>query len=89
MPMTERINIIENLKMVDHCLLFNDDDDTAIEAINNVKLLYPDSEIVFANGGDRTENNIPEFACTENPSRMGVLSHNTRGSGTKSKGTNC
>jgi cytidyltransferase-like protein len=64
MPSTERIDIIENLKMVDHCILFNDDDDTAIEAINNVKRMYPLSEIVFANGGDRTKNNIPELNCT-------------------------
>ena len=62
MPGAERINIIQNLKMVDHCILFNDDDDTAIEAINNVKMLYPNSQIVFANGGDRTQDNIPELA---------------------------
>ena len=36
MPITERTSIIQNLKMVDHCILFNDDDDTAIEAIKNV-----------------------------------------------------
>ena len=63
MPSTERINIIQNLKMVDHCILFNDDDDTAIEAINNVKMLYPNSRIIFANGGDRTAKNIPEMIC--------------------------
>lgn len=65
MPSTERIAIIENLKMVDHCILFDDNDNTAIEAINNVKLMYPNSNIVFANGGDRTENNIPEMKCRD------------------------
>ena len=57
----ERISIIRNLSMVDHCLLFGDDDDSAIEAINNVRMLYPDAHIVFANGGDRTSENIPEM----------------------------
>jgi D-beta-D-heptose 7-phosphate kinase/D-beta-D-heptose 1-phosphate adenosyltransferase len=57
----ERTTIIQNLSMVDHCLLFGDDDDSAVEAINNVRMLYPDAHIVFANGGDRTSNNIPEM----------------------------
>lgn len=62
MPSNERITIIQNLKMVDHCILFNDDDDSAREAIRNVKLMYPNSQIIFANGGDRTKDNIPEMA---------------------------
>lgn len=61
MPSTERVPIIQNLKMVDHCILFTDDDGTAIEAIKNVKMMYPDAQIVFANGGDRTAENIPEM----------------------------
>jgi cytidyltransferase-like protein len=65
MPGTERIAIIQNLKMVDHCILFNDDDGSAVEAINNVKMLYPNSHIVFANGGDRTAKNIPEMKCKD------------------------
>lgn len=61
MPSTERVTIIQNLKMVDHCILFDDDDDTAIEAIKNVKYMYPEAHIIFANGGDRTKDNIPEM----------------------------
>lgn len=61
MPGTERIAIIENLKMVDHCILFNDSDGSAREAIRNVKMMYPNSHIIFANGGDRTAVNIPEM----------------------------
>jgi mannose-6-phosphate isomerase-like protein (cupin superfamily) len=72
MPSTERIAIIENLKMVDHCILFNDDDDTAIEAINNVKLMYPNSQIIFANGGDRTANNIPEMIVNDVVFKFGI-----------------
>ena len=62
MPSTERINIIQNLKAVDHCILFNDKENHAIEAIRNVKLMFPDHHIIFANGGDRTAENIPEMA---------------------------
>ena len=61
LPSPERITIIENLKMVDHCLIFDDDDNSSIEAIKNVKFMYPDAHIIFANGGDRTKDNIPEM----------------------------
>jgi cytidyltransferase-like protein len=62
MSSSERINIIQNLKSVDHCILFNDTENHAIEAIRNVKLLYPGDHIIFANGGDRTAENIPEMS---------------------------
>tara|TARA_R110000782_G_scaffold50724_6_gene109806 strand:- start:3044 stop:3808 length:765 start_codon:yes stop_codon:yes gene_type:complete len=61
MPVTERVAIVENLKPVDGVILFNDNDGSAIEAIKNVRMLYPDADIVFANGGDRTDKNIPEM----------------------------
>ena len=61
MPINERVNIIENLSIVDNCILFSDDDGTAIEAIKNVRMLFPEAHIVFANGGDRTSDNIPEM----------------------------
>ena len=61
MPITERVTLIESLSMVDHVILFNDHDNTAIEAIKNVKSLYPNDTVVFANGGDRTKENIPEM----------------------------
>ena len=62
MPIVERISVVENLSMVDHCILFNDDDGSSIEAIKNVRQMYPDAHIIFANGGDRTKENIPEMA---------------------------
>jgi len=61
MPITERTTIIQNLKMVDGVILFNDDDGTATEAIKNAQKLFPDDHIIFANGGDRTAKNIPEM----------------------------
>ena len=61
MPGGERVTIIQNLSMIDHCVLFDDDDNTAKEAIKNVRFMYPDAHIIFANGGDRTSSNIPEM----------------------------
>lgn len=61
MPFNERTAIIDALGMVDHCVLFDDSDGTAIEAIKNVRQLYPNDQIIFANGGDRTASNIPEM----------------------------
>jgi cytidyltransferase-like protein len=41
LPLSERYEIVSALKYVDNCILFNDEDDTAIEAIRNVIMLYP------------------------------------------------
>jgi len=72
MPSKERIAIIENLKMVSHCILFDDDTGSAIEAIRNVKMMYPNSQIIFANGGDRTPDNIPEMSESDVTFEFGV-----------------
>ena len=61
MPITERTTILQNLQMVDAVILFNDDDGSAVEAIQNVQQMYPGDQIIFANGGDRTSVNIPEM----------------------------
>jgi cytidyltransferase-like protein len=61
MPFAERMSIVRNLKMVDWVLEFNDDDGTAINAIEKTKTKFPNAEIIFANGGDRTKHNIPEM----------------------------
>ena len=61
MPWSERSAIIENLKMVDIVFSFDDSDGSAIDAIKRVKEVYPDDELIFANGGDRTKDNIPEM----------------------------
>src|SRR6056300_73138 len=61
MPLLDRVSIIQNLRMVDEYVLFNDLDNSAIDAINQVRATWPDSEIIFANGGDRTMENIPEM----------------------------
>ena len=80
MPGPERVTILENLKFVDGVILFNDDDDTALEAIHNVKDLYPNSQIIFANGGDRTQDNIPEMAIKDVEFAFGVGGENKKNS---------
>jgi cytidyltransferase-like protein len=80
MPGHDRVVIIENLAMVDHCILFNDDDDSSIEAIHNVKELYPNSQIIFANGGDRTAKNIPEMSVKDVEFVFGVGGDNKKNS---------
>jgi cytidyltransferase-like protein len=61
MPWRERMVVLDNLHMVDWIIDFDDSDDTAIDAIRKVKEMYPNDEIIFANGGDRTKDNIPEM----------------------------
>ena len=61
MPILDRVGIIQNLRMVDDYVLFDDSDNSAIDAIKQVRETWPDSEIIFANGGDRTAENIPEM----------------------------
>ena len=61
MPWQERMVILDNLHMTDDVIAFDDSDGTACDAIRKVKEKYPDAHIIFANGGDRTANNIPEM----------------------------
>lgn len=66
MPLLDRVGIIQNLRMVDDYVLFDDSDNSAIDAIKQVRETWPDSEIIFANGGDRTAENIPEMRMEDN-----------------------
>jgi mannose-6-phosphate isomerase-like protein (cupin superfamily) len=59
--MDERLNIIQNLGMVDYTVKFNDDDGSAKNAIKMVREIHPNDIIIFANGGDRNAKNIPEM----------------------------
>jgi cytidyltransferase-like protein len=61
MPWIERQKIIKELSMVDYTIEFNDADGSSKNAIEKVRLNYPGDRIVFANGGDRTDKNIPEM----------------------------
>ena len=61
MPLLERTNIVRNLRMVDFVIDFDDSDGSARHAIEMVRQSYPQDQIIFANGGDRTTDNIPEM----------------------------
>lgn len=61
MPWAERNAIVANLDSVDATVKFDDSDGSAVDAIRKVRELYPNDKIVFANGGDRTRDNIPEM----------------------------
>ena len=58
---SERSTIVENLKSVDAVISFEDFDGTAKAAILEVRRCNPNAKIIFANGGDRTKENIPEM----------------------------
>lgn len=64
MDLENRISIVKEFKDVDTVLSFDDSDDSARDIIRQVKKLYPNDQIIFANGGDRTKENIPEMTET-------------------------
>ena len=61
MPWAERATIIAALHNVDRVINFNDSDNSAKDAIKKVRAIHPTAQIIFANGGDRTKENIPEM----------------------------
>lgn len=60
MDINERVSIVKNLSMVDSVIVFDDSDGSSKEAIRHCLNTYPNSHIIFANGGDRNSGNIPE-----------------------------
>ena len=61
MPWHERATIINGLRVVDQIIDYDDSDDSSCNAIRQIKAHYPNDQIVFANGGDRTKENIHEM----------------------------
>ena len=61
MPMSERFALVSALRIVDEVITYNDDDGSSKDAIVRIRQKYPTAEIIFANGGDRTKENIPEM----------------------------
>ena len=66
MPYSERAEIVRNIVGVDFVITFDDGDGSAKNAIQIVRHSYPTDQIIFANGGDRTNNNIPEMDIADN-----------------------
>jgi len=64
MPIWERVPLVQALKFVDQVAFFDnaaDLDGSAKHFIKETLELFPNDEIIFANGGDRTDKNIPEM----------------------------
>jgi len=63
MPFDERKAIIENLRSVHDVIDFEDDEaGSCINGLKKVQEMYPSDNILFCNGGDRTQENIPEMS---------------------------
>lgn len=66
MPLSERRQIVGSLKDVTSTVVYNDDDNSSCDAINQIlSHCGPNDELIFANGGDRTKDNIPEMSITD------------------------
>jgi cytidyltransferase-like protein len=78
MPFSERQRIIQSLHMVDMVIGFDDSDGTAKDAITQTRRHYPMKyvNIIFANGGDRTADNIPEMSVPDVEFVFGVGGEN-------------
>jgi cytidyltransferase-like protein len=61
MPVAERKAVVAALRGVDHVIEIDDSDGSARDAIRQAKAMFPASQILFLNGGDRTSANIPEM----------------------------
>lgn len=72
MPLSERFSIVSALDVVDAVLIYNDDDGSSCDAIRLAKQRYANAEIIFANGGDRTKDNIPEMSEPDVTFKFGV-----------------
>ena len=61
MSWEERSVIVASMHVVDRVINFDDSDNSAKDAIRKARSIFPGHDIVFANGGDRTKENIPEI----------------------------
>ena len=62
MPWEERASIIQELSFVNRVVAFDDNDGSAISLLEEMRRQYSYADIIFANGGDRTDQNIPEMS---------------------------
>ena len=61
MPCSERAAIVASIHGVEWAWTFDDSDGSAKHVIELARRMMPDAKIIFANGGDRTPENIPEM----------------------------
>ena len=80
MPLQERMAIVGNLSMVDEVVIYDDTDNSSCQAIEIVRTRHPNDHIIFANGGDRTQDNIPEMVFDDVEFVFGVGGHDKKNS---------
>ena len=68
LPIDERLAVVKSMRMVDSAVAFNDDDNSSISLIKQALVLFDD--VLFANGGDRTQDNIPEIDAFDKDPRV-------------------
>ena len=62
----DRLEIVRALRVVDEARPTIDTDPTVVASLRAVRADFPDAELVFANGGDRPKDNVPELpTCQE------------------------
>ena len=63
MPFDERKSVLESIKNIDLVIGFDDDSKgSCIKGLEELKNMFPHDEIIFCNGGDRDDANIPEMS---------------------------
>ena len=63
MSFEERKTVLENLSCVDEVMDFKDDElGSCINVLLTIKQKYSKEHIIFCNGGDRNDTNIPEMS---------------------------
>ena len=60
MSQSDRIKIIHSIKYVDAAMISVDEDKTVCRTLERIAQIYTHHDIIFANGGDRNQEEIPE-----------------------------
>ena len=71
LPFDSRKDLLENLTIVHRVHSVDDRDDTVYQGLIALRKKYPHTKLMFANGGDRKQNNTPEMIFCE---RMNIES---------------
>jgi len=67
MSFNTRKTILESIKYVDSVVSFDDTDNTAVSLLKYCLDKYQNYKLIFGNGGDRSNNNYPEYQfCLDN-----------------------
>jgi cytidyltransferase-like protein len=61
MPFAERKAVLNQFKNILSVIEFDDSDGSATDSIQKVLDMFPNNNVIFANGGDRNDKNIPEL----------------------------